>query len=403
MGCISCITQTWHKTPPGINTVLPQLRDKVSTFNMQAHLMHLNMKWTEALNPDQTAVDVSDQPVYALTKEIQLQYPEIFAKYFAIFGQLHIEQSWIEGSGLEESLTENKFSMIGLSPVVDMNNIKRARFTLQIILCALFIKLREAASVSEMDLSPFDWLTQKSKENASFLYWKCVIDLQIKVLLYVRSIREGNFKLHVEVLYKLLSWYFIYDHYNYARWLTIHWFDLYKVETKFPDVYSFLSNGNFSFQNSNREFSRMGLDQIHEQNNKIIKGSGGASDLLNKVCKVYFYFFFFLKTRFVPQLNFLKLGRGRFFQIYSILNLLKIITFLHSFRWTIQLLFVGKHVIQKLPVKYSSLKSVWIGMKFLLSRVPNIMKTVNRFMKDFRLTLTDCLSASLSTHLCKIV
>ena len=26
----------------------------------------------------------------------------------------------------------------------------------------------------------------------------------------------------------------------------------------------------------------MGLDQIHEQNNKIIKGAGGASDLLNK-------------------------------------------------------------------------------------------------------------------------
>ena len=27
----------------------------------------------------------------------------------------------------------------------------------------------------------------------------------------------------------------------------------------------------------------MGLDQIHEQNNKIIKWSGGASELLNKV------------------------------------------------------------------------------------------------------------------------
>ena len=53
------------------------------------------------------------------------------------------------------------------------------------------------------------------------LYWKCTINLQIKVLLYVRSICEDNLKLHVEVLYKLLSWYFIYDHYNYARWLTI--------------------------------------------------------------------------------------------------------------------------------------------------------------------------------------
>ena len=27
----------------------------------------------------------------------------------------------------------------------------------------------------------------------------------------------------------------------------------------------------------------MGLDQIHEQNNKLIKGCGGASDLLNKL------------------------------------------------------------------------------------------------------------------------
>ena len=27
----------------------------------------------------------------------------------------------------------------------------------------------------------------------------------------------------------------------------------------------------------------MGLNQIHEQDNKLIKGCGGASDLLNKV------------------------------------------------------------------------------------------------------------------------
>ncbi len=39
----------------------------------------------------------------------------------------------------------------------------------------------------------------------------------------------------------------------------------------------------FSFQKSNRQFSQIGLDQVHEQNNAIIKGSGGATDLLNKV------------------------------------------------------------------------------------------------------------------------
>ena len=35
----------------------------------------------------------------------------------------------IKESGLLEVLTENKFSMIGLSAVVDVNNIKRARYT----------------------------------------------------------------------------------------------------------------------------------------------------------------------------------------------------------------------------------------------------------------------------------
>ena len=35
--------------------------------------------------------------------------------------------------------------------------------------------------------------------------------------------------------------------------------------------------------NSNRQFSQIGLDQVHEQNNAVIKGSGGATDLLNKV------------------------------------------------------------------------------------------------------------------------
>ena len=41
--------------------------------------------------------------------------------------------------------------------------------------------------------------------------------------------------------------------------------------------------GFSSFQKSYWEFSQLGLDQVHEQNNAVIKGSGGASDLLNKV------------------------------------------------------------------------------------------------------------------------
>ena len=78
------------QTPPGINTILPLLQDKVSTFNMQAHLMQLYMKCTAVLNPGHTPVDVSDQPAYALTKGLQFRHPEMFSQFFPIFRQLHM-------------------------------------------------------------------------------------------------------------------------------------------------------------------------------------------------------------------------------------------------------------------------------------------------------------------------
>ena len=106
------------------------------------------MKWTTVLH----AVDVSDQPVYALTKELQFCNQEIFCQSFPIFRQLHIDQSLlvihgqlIEGSGLVKILTESKFSVIGLSAVVDVNNIKRPRYTFKLLyvyFLSNFVRLR---------------------------------------------------------------------------------------------------------------------------------------------------------------------------------------------------------------------------------------------------------------------
>ena len=137
------------KTPLGINTILPLLRGKVSKFNMQAHLMQLNMKWISDLSPGQTSVDVSDQPVYVLTKEPGFRHSETFFSVFShLTRTLYIERSLlvihgqlIEGSELVKIFTENKFSMIGFSAVVVVNNLQRVRNTLQITLCALVTKL----------------------------------------------------------------------------------------------------------------------------------------------------------------------------------------------------------------------------------------------------------------------
>ena len=103
----------------------------------------------------------------------------------------------------------------------------------------------------------------------------------MEILVFVRSIREGNFHLCVQSLRNLLKWFFALDHTNYARWLTIHVFDLISLPITHPDVYQQMLKGFFSFAKTKRPFSRMALDQVHEQNNKIIKGVGGATSLLN--------------------------------------------------------------------------------------------------------------------------
>ena len=42
-------------------------------------------------------------------------------------------------------------------------------------------------------------------------------------------------------------------------------------------------DGYFTFEKTDRQFSLNGLDEIHEQNNAVMKDMGGATSLLNKV------------------------------------------------------------------------------------------------------------------------
>ena len=93
-------------------------------------------------------------------------------------------------------------------------------------LCSLHRKLVEAAKNDGSDLDPWKWLQEKSATNGMCFYWNLVMNFELEILAFLRSIREGNFTLYVQSLRNLLKWLFIFDHIHYARWLTIHVFDL---------------------------------------------------------------------------------------------------------------------------------------------------------------------------------
>ena len=113
-------------------------------------------------------------------------------------------------------------------------------------------------------------------------YWKMILNFEVLLLVYIRSIREGNFELYLASLYRMLPWFFALDRYNYARCAIVYWFDMELLNHRCPNEYKEFAAGNFSFLKTNKEFSHLTLDQLHEQNNKYIKNVSGATSLINR-------------------------------------------------------------------------------------------------------------------------
>lgn len=109
------------------------------------------------------------------------------------------------------------------------------------------------------------------------MFWDMIIKYERLVLIFVRAHREKNFPLYVEVLEQLVPLFFALDHNNYARWVPIHIRDMKSLPESVQ--VEFQEKHHWVMCKTNNSFSAIPLDQAHEQENKIIKGVGGAVGL----------------------------------------------------------------------------------------------------------------------------
>ena len=80
----------------------------------------------------------------------------------------------------------------------------------------------------------------------------------------------------MESLSELAPYFFALDHKHYARWLSVHFRDMAMIETRHPLMAQEIKNCHFAMHSTGKRFSAIAIDQAHEQNNKMIKGDGGA-------------------------------------------------------------------------------------------------------------------------------
>ena len=122
--------------------------------------MNIISNTINTLNPGQRPVNTTDQPIFALTKELMIQFPDKFGldKYFSLFGSFHIGKSLLiicghvlKGSGLDESMCTCGLSIVGVDSLLTSSDIKRARYCLKVGASIIYLKLKQTHLDSGID------------------------------------------------------------------------------------------------------------------------------------------------------------------------------------------------------------------------------------------------------------
>ena len=98
-----------------------------------------------------------------------------------------------------------------------------------------------------------------------------------QVILVIRARRGKNFPLYVVVLEELTLLFFLSDNFNYARWMIVHIRDMKSLPDSSKDEFEKCSHWILS--KTTNKFFTIPFDQGHEQENKIVKGSGDVIGL----------------------------------------------------------------------------------------------------------------------------
>ena len=266
---------------------LPLFFEKADSPAMVKHAMLLLKKVTDYLNPGQCPVLACDQPIYAQAKFIQWKWPDLFKDFVVMFGGMHIEKAFwncvgdiLESSGWGTMLIQARIAESGTADAfLSVSHICRTRQVHQITALALATLQHQSYLTyvdNSTDLSPsFEVWKNSMLQYPTFRIWNMILEIELSVLACVRSFRLGNFDLYITSLQDLMYLFFALDHQNYSRWLSVH----------INDILSFDSNSlslckaNWTLRKTNKRFSNLPLDQIHEQQNAIIKGKGGVVGL----------------------------------------------------------------------------------------------------------------------------
>jgi len=145
--------QTIHSD---VSVLLPLFRDPAHSPAMICHAMTIIASAVGRVNPGQIPVVTVDQPLYALAKQIQWNWPAKYgeSKFVLVLGALHIEMAalktigdWLDGSGWISALVNAGITSTGRGEaMLHASHVIRSRHAHQVTAASLFILQQRAHS-----------------------------------------------------------------------------------------------------------------------------------------------------------------------------------------------------------------------------------------------------------------
>eukprot|EP00117_Sycon_ciliatum_P026876 scpid66833/ scgid21958/ len=83
--------------------------------------------------------------------------------------------------------------------------------------------------------------SQQSEGSPMFKFWSSYISIVSLLLDFIRSIRTGNWQLHMSCLRSILPWGFAYDRHNYSRYMSYYWLQMLRLHEAHPAALQYLT------------------------------------------------------------------------------------------------------------------------------------------------------------------
>lgn len=179
--------------------LLPLFREKSNTVAMITHITKTNAAAIGLLNPAQTPVLTLDQPLYAIAKQVQWQYPSIYGedKYVIMLGGLHIEMAalstigdLLDGSEWVDVLTQVDIASAGTAEAfLHASHLTKTRRAHQVTAAALYqlqqkaYKHLESHRIESKDFP--EWCSLESLRHPQFQFWSMVLNFELTILQFV--------------------------------------------------------------------------------------------------------------------------------------------------------------------------------------------------------------------------